>query len=735
MSTTNMITGPRWRAVPRAAAWLIRQLCKAALPRIGILDVQSRRTRALETSFRRRITAGETVYVLGLNPASHNTGAALVRCHRDTGIAVIANDEEERFRADKHCKQFPQHSLTEIDERLRGLGLTMADVHAVVCGWDYHALYSAATRTALEHFPYSLGLLREGATVGADPSVLLDILRAPRRLNRHPSFRGLASAPLIGLPHHDNHAYLAYGASPFARNDPDRPTLVGILDGFGDAGAISIYLATGTDCRQLYRNDSPIDSLGILYGVISSTQGGWPVQSSEGRYMGAAAWGNGQRLSNPYYRQLRQILHLGPHGEVRVNRALTGWQWGGFHTAYRSGLRNILGPPISADKMWHPDAILNVDNIQHAEITQDRVDKAAALQLVFEDGLTHLLTHWLQKTGAHRLVLAGGTALNCVANMRILDLFDETFYARQVGEHARLQLWVPPTPGDAGVAMGAAVQFAMRNGLAPTGRVLPTPYLCGVAPTTHDVEQAVQHLGSTEAGSTKVKTCRLMNIRTEEAKARLADAMATAIASGGVIGLFQGAAETGPRALGHRTILANPCRTDTLELLNAKVKRRERIRPLAPMVTLREAQRLFELSDGAAADDYDAYSYMVLTVRAKPLAFEKVPAVVHKDGTSRIQIVRKHWAPLAYALLEAMGRQLGVEACVNTSLNVGSPIVQTVDQAFAILERAKALDGLVIVTAEDDAYGVWRSATSSSEFAQSLQRLSQPPAEPQAQAS
>ena len=153
----------------------------------------------------------------------------------------------------------------------------------------------------------------------------------------------------------------------------------------------------------------------------------------------------------------------------------------------------------------------------------------------------------------------------------------------------------------------------------------------------------------------------LGNIRDPGQQTRIADLMARIVAEDGVVGLFQGPAETGPRALGHRSILANPCNPRTLETINLRVKFREPIRPLAPMATLAAARRFFDLSAGGADDDYNAYRYMVLTAPARPDAYLKIPAVVHKDGTGRVQIVREVDEPFTYAYLKAMGRRLGVE--------------------------------------------------------------------------
>ena len=173
------------------------------------------------------------------------------------------------------------------------------------------------------------------------------------------------------------------------------------------------------------------------------------------------------------------------------------------------------------------------------------------------------------------------------------------------------------------------------------------------------------------------------------AREQVADLLAHALAEDRIIGLYQGASETGPRALGHRSILANPCNPETRRLLNERVKHRELIRPLAPMLTRAAAEQLFHLQPGAAADDYNAYNYMVLTARARPEARELIPAVIHHDGTGRLQIVRPEVDPFCHEFLLAMGRRVGVEASVNTSLNVGAPIAHTPEQAVTTLKRAR----------------------------------------------
>jgi carbamoyltransferase len=182
----------------------------------------------------------------------------------------------------------------------------------------------------------------------------------------------------------------------------------------------------------------------------------------------------------------------------------------------------------------------------------------------------------------------------------------------------------------------------------------------------------------------------------------------------GIIAVFQGAAETGPRALGHRSVLANPCNPRTREVLNDRVKYREAIRPLAPMMTLQAARLWFELSDGASDDDYNAYNYMVLTARAKPSARARIPAVIHADGTGRLQIVRQATDPLTHAYLKALGRRIGVEVAVNTSFNVAGPIAQTPQHAIDTLRRSRGMDAVLMFTDDGDVYALWHGDAGQS---------------------
>jgi carbamoyltransferase len=225
-------------------------------------------------------------------------------------------------------------------------------------------------------------------------------------------------------------------------------------------------------------------------------------------------------------------------------------------------------------------------------------------------------------------------------------------------------------------------------------------FFCGRAPAASEILAA---LNSAE----DVAWIYVGDTTTSAGIDAIADLMAFITARDGIVAIFQGPAETGPRALGHRSIIANPCNPLTRELLNQRVKHREMIRPLAPMATLPAAKCLFELCDGGADDDYNAYNYMVLTARAKPQARVQVPAVIHADGTARVQIVREHTDAITYAYLKALGRRIGVEVAVNTSFNVAGPIAQTPVQALHTLRRAIGMDGVFMFSHEGSVFLAW----------------------------
>ena len=648
---------------------------------------------------RAALLRGEPVYLGGISFGGfHNSGVALIEITRESGPRIICNNEDERFSGRKHSNQYPNAALAAMLEIMQNRRIAPQQVAVWLGTFDYPLFVASGIRTLLEEFPASINLIFHEPYAGFDAAAFRQGIWTPARLGKLFGMRG--GVPIIGMPHHDNHATFSYLVSPFACDV--EPTIVLVVDGAGDCASISAYVGTGGNLQQIYANDSLHDSIGTFYSVISSTQGGWTMLSSEGRYMGAAAYGDSNRATNPYYAKLRKIFKLEPDGTVKLNRSLANWQSNFFRNPYTSELVDVLGPPLSLKQMWNPDAVLRVEDIDHRPCTQGRVDKAAATQMVLEDALFHVIDGLIRMTGSNRLVLTGGVALNALANMHLLERFDREYYERTLRRPTRLHLWVPPVAGDAGTPLGAAYAFAASVG-AGTGPPLEHPFYCGRAADSSAILAA---LGNAEDVAWKV----LGDLSRLDCLEAIADLMAFITGNNGVIALFQGAAETGPRALGHRSILANACNPRTCELINERVKHREPIRPLAPMATLKAACDLFELSDGASDNDYSAYNYMVLTARAKPRARRLVPAVIHRDGTARIQIVRKSTDLLTYTYLKALGRRVGVEVAVNTSFNVAAPIAQTPVQALATLRRARALDGLFMISGDGPVFLIWPNA-------------------------
>ncbi len=522
-------------------------------------------------------------------------------------------------------------------------GLDICKIDGWFSAWDLAALCATLIRTTLEEAPQTFGMLRDEPTGMFNIRAIDGGLRAARHIGKQ---LGMDAPPLlIGTAHHDNHAWFSFAASPFAC--AAGPTMVAVLDGLGDNGSISLYVCEDGRMRRLYCKDSVFDSLGIYYAVISSTQGGWTWLSSEGRYMGATA----SRRTDP----CRQDVEPGRSAAHRGHQA---------RRKHASASRQVGGLP---------------------------------------DGVRG---HFIRLTGSERLVLTGGVGLNALANMRLLEHFDEDYFRRELGRTGRLHLCVPPTPNDAGVPIGAAYMGAYLAGYA-LGPPVTLAFYCGTPPAAADIRAAL-------AETDNVDWIELV-AADDTTRDRYADFMAYMTAHDAIFALYQGAAETGPRALGHRSILANPCNPKTRENLNARVKYREAIRPLAPMMTLEAAKMLFELSDGASDDDYNAYNYMVLTAHVKPDAKHRIPSVVHADGTGRLQIVRHDADPITYAYLKALGRRIGVEVAVNTSFNVAGPIAQTPRQALATLRRSRGLDAVLMISAEGPAFAVLRKQTGSGE--------------------
>jgi carbamoyltransferase len=274
---SNRRIGPRHRRLGeagfRAARWLSARLFAAA----GFHQLGSKFADARIAAVRDKLDRGERVYLAGLGPpGTHNSGVALVEVTRTNGPRLIVNNEEERFSGNKHTTEYPRASIDAMLATLRSIGRDVEDIAAWLTSWDYPDLAGTIARSVLEEAPQSLKLLRTTEAAGFDGRRLEQMTRTPKILSQQ---LGLAErVPLICMPHHDNHAWFSFAASPFA--DSDEPIAIAVLDGTGDRGSISLYVIENGAMRRLYCNDSMFDSLGAFYSVISSTQGGWTWLSS-----------------------------------------------------------------------------------------------------------------------------------------------------------------------------------------------------------------------------------------------------------------------------------------------------------------------------------------------------------------------------------------------------------------------------------------------------------------------
>ena len=245
-----------------------------------------------------RLARGETAYLAGISIGGfHNSGVALIEVSPDAGLRIICNNEEERFSGRKHANNYPSASLEALTDIMRRLGISPEQIVAWLGTYDYPLLVATGIRCVLEEFPASMHLMFQDPSPTFDKNQFKEGICAPVRLGQ---LFGLASAvSIIGMPHHDNHAWFSYLVSPFAR-DPQPVMISVVVDGSGDFASISFYVGENGTIRQIRTNGSVFDSLGMFYSVISSSQGGWTALSSEGRYMGAAAYGDMNRSTNRF---------------------------------------------------------------------------------------------------------------------------------------------------------------------------------------------------------------------------------------------------------------------------------------------------------------------------------------------------------------------------------------------------------------------------------------------------
>jgi carbamoyltransferase len=533
------------------------------------------------------------VRVLGLNGVFHDPAAALV-----VDGEIVAAAEEERFSRRKHGKRPVPFATWELPEQaaawcLKEAGLDPSDIDAVAYSYDPHLMPAPSADLTEDNW--------EGLRT-------LYAARAPMFLQT--ALPGIDPAGMRFVPHHVAHAASAHLAAPFA----DSSVLV--LDGRGERASHLAGRAVDGSLEILAAQALP-HSLGLMYEEVTEHLG-FLRSNDEYKVMAMASYG--QPVFLP---ELRELVRATGDGGFVVEPI----EWGTFAKAL----------PRGGD--WQAE---------HADL-------AASVQRRLEEVILDL-ARWLHdQTGDRALTMAGGVALNCVANSRLLE------------EGPFEQVWVQPAAGDSGTALGGALHVAHALG----DRVEP---MAG-ADLGRGFEEA-----DIESWLVTAKV-------PYERPADIAEAAAEVLAADGIVAWFQGRSEYGPRALGQRSLLAHPGHARNLERLN-DVKGREQFRPVAPMVLAGRASEVFE---GPIPS-----RYMLFTHRVRPGWTDRIPAVVHVDGSARIQTVDPAEAALVARMLEGFERRTGLPVVVNTSLNTaGRPIVDDPRDALECFGSAP-VDALAI---------------------------------------
>ncbi|MEU2868643.1 carbamoyltransferase C-terminal domain-containing protein [Streptomyces olivoreticuli] len=558
--------------------------------------------------------------ILGLCSFTHDSAAALLVNGNLVGFV-----EEERLSGKKHTREYPHHAIAWL---LDQASLTPTDVDAVAYNFQparYLAEAPAAVRLLLSSTTRSRALPRAtGFTKVA--------MRTQRRLQYlRQQFPRARVTPVL---HHRAHQLIAFTASGWSE------AAVLVVDSLGERQTTTIahgHHAERPHIRTLGKIYDPA-SVGYVYGAVTEHLG-WRRGDEEGTVMALAALGDAARFRPVFARALRttatgfvvdpayfppRLLHS---GHPRVSPLFTA----------------------RTCPQRHPGA----------QLQPVHQDLAAALQERTEQVMLHLARRAHQITGSRRLCVGGGVATNCVSIGRIIEegIFDEVF--------------VPPAPGDAGTAIGAAI--AVHSDASNQEPLEGVARACYLGPSYRQ-----PHLDLTRWPGLKQKTLG----------AEAAGFLADQLANGVIVGLFQGRVEAGPRALGNRSILASPLEVGIAERLNATVKFREPFRPFAPVTLAERASEFFALGQDAP--------YMSMASQVTVKAREHIPAVVHANGTARLQTVTAWQNPFMHDVLQAFERRTGVPVLINTSLNVkGKPICGTPDMALDCL-AASGLDALLL---------------------------------------
>ena len=573
------------------------------------------------------------MYILGLN-AYHGDSAA---CIFKDGV-LIAATEEERIRRIKHWAGFPSESIKFcLDE----CGISIEDIDHITISRDPSAnIYNKVTHSLKNLVSFKalkdrLANTKKVSSLKSELASIFDIAENDIKAEIH------------NVEHHRSHMASAFFASPYGES------AILSIDGFGDFTSTMIGVGKGTNIEVL---DSVIypHSVGVFYTAFTQYLG-FENYGDEYKVMGLSPYGNATMTD-----KIKDVLIFKDDGLFEINKKYFTHPKDGVTMSWEDGdpfIENIFSP--------YMEEVFGKARVKGEELTQYHKDLAASIQRVTEELIFHILNHLQKRTGLKNICIAGGVAQNSVANGKILD--NTTFE----------NLYIPPAGHDAGTAIGSALW--LYNKLQGNDRIEPMWHsYFGAKFSDEEVEE---YLNSQGIKYTKYNDEELNEVVTEQ----LIDA--------GVIGWFQGRAEFGPRALGHRSIICDPTRDDAKELINAKIKRREPFRPFAPSILKEYVPEYFEKTDNVP--------FMEKVFQFKEEKKEKLKAVVHVDGSGRLQSVDKDISPKYYSLIQKFYEKTGTPILLNTSFNENEPIVNTPAEAYACFERTSmdmVVMGNIVVT-------------------------------------
>jgi carbamoyltransferase len=584
------------------------------------------------------------MYILGVSCYYHDAAAVLLK----DGVLVAAA-EEERFTRIKHDYGFPKNAIRFCMEQA---GITGADLdYAVFFEKPFRKLDRILMMT-LQTYPQSWKVFRESMITW-----MVDKLWVATTLQEE---IGIEKDKVLFSEHHLSHAASAYLCSPF-----DEAAIL-TVDGVGEWVTATYGVGRGNDIKLQKQMEFP-HSLGLLYSAFTAFLG-FEVNEGEYKVMGMAPYGEPR-----YVDKVWKVVRQNQDGSFCLDMDYFSFHHSTTDT-YSSKFAQLFGTPRPSKMLFFTERTgfpkyFGTPPGNYKELSkqnQHYADIAASIQKVTEELLLGMARHLRRTTGLTRLCMAGGVALNSVANTRILN------------ESGFEELYVQPSAGDGGGALGAAL-WAYNTLLGK--------------PRNFQMEHAYWGRSNSEAEiGDFLRENNIPHQRFDD-EDQLLDQVVRQLTSAKVVGWSQGRFEWGPRALGSRSILADPRNPDMKEIVNSKIKFREPYRPFAPSVLAGSAEKYFDLPN---ALKHSPARYMLYVVPVKPSAQATLPAITHVDGTGRLQTVFKEQSPRYYKLIERFGQATGVPVVLNTSFNLkGEPIVNTPANAFNTFSKSD-MDSLVL---------------------------------------